>query len=263
MAWVKLDDQFHSHPKVRNAGNAGAGVYARALSWCGAYHTDGFISRRDAALIGRTSELAKVTCAELWEAVEPGDSRTVTGRRDSGNRPLPDVTLVFSTYGFFIPDFLHSNHTKAEVEAARSKRRAAGAKGGTASTTEADAQANAQADAQANAFSDAKQIPQHNPAQPSPAHVSEKPVLSVKDWGAAAETLAASVQGADAKTARTFAKQLRELDRLDVAYVLRLADECRAAGDKGAGWALNALRREQARRIMAGLSLRTIDVGAA
>lgn len=148
MSWVKLDDGFHSNPKVRRAGNVGAGVYARSLSWCGAYHTDGFISRADAAMIGKTAELRRVTEAGLWEEIVPGDSRTVTGRRDSGNRPLPDVTLHFDTFGFFIADFLHNNLTKFEVEAAKAKRSAAGAKGGQASA-QAPAQAFASADAQA------------------------------------------------------------------------------------------------------------------
>lgn len=248
MSWVKLDDAFHAHPKVTRAGNIGAGVYVRALSFCGAYHTDGFISRADAAGIGKTGELKRVTDAELWEEVRPGESRTVTGRRDSGNRPLPDVTLVFDTYGFFIPDFLQGNLTKGEVAAAREKRRAAGAKGG-----QATAEANAAADAQANA----EQMVQHSPSPAQP--VTEKPVLSVKDIESAVETLAASVKDADERTPATFRKQLEALDRVDVGYVLRLADECAAAGDKGAGYALNALRAEQARRLVAGVSLRAID----
>lgn len=254
MSWVKLDDQFHSHPKVRQAGNVGAGVYVRALSWCGAYNTDGFIARRDAAALGKTGELKRVTDAGLWEEIEPGDSRTVTDRRDSGNRPLPDVVLTFDTYGFFIPDYLQHNFTKAEVEEKRSKRKAAGSKGG-----QANAEANAQANAEASENHSLKHSP--SPAQPSPS--TEKPVLSVKEIEAASERLAASVNDADAKTAATFLKQLRALDRLDMAYVLRLADECAQAGDKGAGWALNALRREQARRIVSGVTLKAIDGRAA
>lgn len=250
MSWVKLDDAFHAHPKVRRAGNIGAGVYVRALSFCGAYHTDGFITRVDAAGIGKTGELKRVTDAELWEEVRPGDSRTVTGRRDSGNRPLPDVTLVFDTYGFFIPDYLQHNQTKDEVVAAREKRRAAGARGG-----QATAQANAVADAQADA--EATGTAQSQPDQTRP--VTEKPGLSVKDIEAAVEQLAASVTNADKDTAATFARELRALDRIDAAYVLQVADECAAAGDKGAGYALNSLRGEQARRMIAGVTLRAID----
>lgn len=245
MSWVKLDDQFHAHPKVRQAGNVGAGVYARCLSFCGAYHTDGFISRADAAAIGKTAELKRVTLAELWQEIEPGDTRLVTDRRDSGNRPLPDVTVKFDAYGFFIADYLQHNYTKAEVEAARDKRRAAGSKGG---------QASAEANAQANAVADAQADGQHNPspAQPVPALVTEKPDFSVME---ACNLLAEAVTDADAKTAATFAKQLGMLDRVDAAYVGRLATELERDGDKGAGYALNALRKEQARRLVAGVTL--------
>lgn len=252
MSWVKLDDQFHSHPKVIAAGNEAAGVYARSLAYCGAYYTDGFVSRKQATTFAPTRVLKKVTQAGFWEEVEPGETRTVTGRRDSGNRPLPDVTVTFSYYGFFIDDFLHHNPTREEADEARAKRRAAGSKGGSSS------QANAQADAQA----DAKQIlKQTSPDQSRP--VTDKTGFSVKDIETAVETLAAAVKDADSRTPETFRKQLAALDRVDVAYVLRLADECAAAGDKGAGYALNALRGEQARRMIAGVTLHAIEDGRA
>lgn len=250
MSWVRLDDGFHSNPKVRKAGNVGAGVYARALSWCGAYHTDGFISRKDAALIGKTAELRKVTEAELWEEIEPGDTRTVTGRRDSGNRPLPDVTLVFDCYGFFISDFLHSNSTKAEVEEARAKRSAAGAKGGAA--TQADAKADAQANASADAQAPVKHSPKHTPAQPVP--VTERTGFSVD---AAATTLADAVIDRDDGTARVFAKELGELARVERSFVAGLAEACTSTG-RGAGWVVNAIRLERVRQLTAGL-LREVD----
>lgn len=145
MSWGKLDDQFHSHPKVLAAGNEAVGVYARSLSYCAAYHTDGFVSRRQAASFAITKVLTRLTLASLWDAVEPGETRTVTNRRDSGNRPLPDVTVTFDQYGYFIPDFLHHHSTKQEAESAREKRRTAGSKGGSSSQAigTADAQASA------------------------------------------------------------------------------------------------------------------------
>lgn len=157
MSWVKLDDQFHSHPKVIAGGNEVAGVYARSLAYCGAYYTDGFVSRKQGAQFAVTRVLNRVTEHGFWVEVEPGESRTVTDRRDSGNRPLPDVTVKFGYYGFFIEDYLHNNPTRAEAEAARAKRRAAGSKGG--SRSEASAQANALADAQADALANAEHDP--------------------------------------------------------------------------------------------------------
>ena len=36
MSWFRIDDRFHSHPKVLRAGNAAVGLWVR----CGAYSTD-------------------------------------------------------------------------------------------------------------------------------------------------------------------------------------------------------------------------------
>lgn len=142
MAWVKLDDQFHSHPKVMQAGNEAAGVYARALAFCGAYYTDGFVSKTWARQITLVPILRKLTRVGLWIEVKAGEWQYVADRKDSGNRTLLDVSLLIREDGYFIPDYLHHNPTRDEVENARDKRRTAGAKGGS-STSEANAQANA------------------------------------------------------------------------------------------------------------------------
>lgn len=142
MSWGKLDDQFHSHPKVIAAENDGAGVYARALSYCAAYYTDGFVAKTWAATIAKKPLLAKVTRSGLWVEVKAGEWVEVEDRRDSGNRKLDDVRLLIREDGFFIPDYLHHNPTRVEAELAQAKRRSAGRKGG-ASTSEADAQAEA------------------------------------------------------------------------------------------------------------------------
>lgn len=43
MSWAKLDDGFWMHPKVVHGGNEAAGIFARYLSYCGAYLTDGLV----------------------------------------------------------------------------------------------------------------------------------------------------------------------------------------------------------------------------
>lgn len=172
MSWVKLDDQFHSHPKVVEAGNEAAGVYVRSLAYCGAHNTDGFLSRKQSSSFAKTRVLARVTDAGFWEEVEPGESRTVTDRRDSGNRPLPDVTVEFDTYGFFIGDFLHHNPSKVEAEAAKEKRRSAGSKGGT------------QANAQANAKHLRSNTSSIDPSRPIPIRTSNSNLLPVDNFQA-------------------------------------------------------------------------------
>lgn len=49
MPWTKLDDGFWMHPKILLAGNEAVGIFARCISYCGAYLTDGcgcFAARR-------------------------------------------------------------------------------------------------------------------------------------------------------------------------------------------------------------------------
>ena len=43
MAWARLDDKFHSHPKVRRAGLAAIGLHVRAISYSAAHLLDGHI----------------------------------------------------------------------------------------------------------------------------------------------------------------------------------------------------------------------------
>lgn len=116
MPWGKLDDRFHSHPKVEAAGNAAVGAYCRALSFCAAYHTNGFVSAAQARKFGSPKELERLCVSGLWTAVKHGETVTVSGRRDSGRRALPDVVVVAPEDGFFIPDFLHFHPTREESE---------------------------------------------------------------------------------------------------------------------------------------------------
>lgn len=43
MAWFKVDDQLHSHPKARRAGLEAMGLWLLAGSHCMSYLTDGFV----------------------------------------------------------------------------------------------------------------------------------------------------------------------------------------------------------------------------
>ena len=43
MSWAKVDDRFWMHPKVTAMGNEGAGVFARMLSYCGCFLTNGLV----------------------------------------------------------------------------------------------------------------------------------------------------------------------------------------------------------------------------
>lgn len=102
MPWVLLDDGFHSNPKVLAVGNAGAGLYARALSYCGDHLTDGYVPMSWARTAATANLRQHLVDAGLW-AEENG--------------------------GYRIDDYLEVNPSRAEVEERRKKKAEAGRKG--------------------------------------------------------------------------------------------------------------------------------------
>jgi hypothetical protein len=168
-----LDDQYHSHPKILAAGNAGAGVYSRTLSYCSAYYTNGFIGAAQAKAFGTPKELAAVTAAGLWIEVAESETFIISGRKDTGNRKREDKTFTAPCDGYFIKDFLVHNPTREEYVALVEGKKDAGGKGGRASRAQAGAQANAQAPAQADGQADLDlDLGPENPAQDKPARTS-------------------------------------------------------------------------------------------
>jgi hypothetical protein len=121
MSWARLDDRFPWHPKVLAAGNAAIGLWVRCLVHCCAHATQGFVDDAMAKRMGTARELQAVTEAKLWVRVSGGESCTVTGRRDSGKRPLPDVTVTMPGPGFWIRDFLHY-HWRDEAAGATERK---------------------------------------------------------------------------------------------------------------------------------------------
>jgi hypothetical protein len=123
--WTMLSDNFYDNPKIDAAGNAAAGVFVKALSYCGRYSTDGFLSTVAARKLGSGRELEAVTCAELWQAVAAGETHTVTGRKDSGGRKRADVVFVAPSDGYWIAGYPDRNPTREEYESLADKRREA------------------------------------------------------------------------------------------------------------------------------------------
>lgn len=104
MTWTKLDDTFHSHPKVRNAWResmASIGLHALALSYAGQYETDGaipgwFVESVIADESDRHSAVDALKRAGLWREVGEG---------------------------FELHDYLKFNPSKATLEEKRAKDR--------------------------------------------------------------------------------------------------------------------------------------------
>lgn len=73
MAWFKVDDQLHSHPKARRAGLEAMGLWLLAGSHCMSYLTDGFVEAWFVQSWPHGPELANVLVREgLWLKVEGG-----------------------------------------------------------------------------------------------------------------------------------------------------------------------------------------------
>jgi hypothetical protein len=126
VSWVQLDDKFHSNRKTVSAGNDGAGVYVRALSYCGDHLTDGWVPLAWAKEIARPALRKKVTDCGLWVEVEGGEVYHYMAGDEL-------YAVEVEAPGYFIPDYLASNPAAKEILERRDelskKRSEAGKKG--------------------------------------------------------------------------------------------------------------------------------------
>lgn len=74
MAWFKVDDGFHSHPKAMKAGTSAIGLWARCGSWSSDHSTDGFIPQEIAELYGSVTMARRLVVSGLWSEVDGGYS---------------------------------------------------------------------------------------------------------------------------------------------------------------------------------------------
>lgn len=73
MTYFKVDDHFHSHPKILDLGLDAVGLWTLAGSWSGEQLTDGFIPNSLIARLGGSQETAlALVNAGLWEITEGG-----------------------------------------------------------------------------------------------------------------------------------------------------------------------------------------------
>jgi hypothetical protein len=157
MPWVRFDDRFPTHRKVRRLSDAAFRLHVSAIHWCAEHLTDGHVPADELDLVSDVRD-PKAAVAELepklWE-------------------PLED--------GWLIHDFLEYQPSAAEVRSTRAKRADAGRLGGKRSAEarrskpEANASANGEAEAQANGNpGPARPVPEERGAPPStrcPTHV--------------------------------------------------------------------------------------------
>jgi hypothetical protein len=73
MTYFKVDDHFHSHPKILDLGLEAVGLWTLAGSWSGEQLTDGFIPKSLIARLGGSLETAQALVdIGLWEITEGG-----------------------------------------------------------------------------------------------------------------------------------------------------------------------------------------------
>ena len=77
MTWVKLDDQFYSHPKARAVGRDGRALYVAALCHASAHLTDGAITSASVPLLAAMAEVDPATAdllvtSGLWALSDDG-----------------------------------------------------------------------------------------------------------------------------------------------------------------------------------------------
>lgn len=66
MAWFKIDDGFHCHPKVWAAGTPAIGLYVRCGSWVAQQVTDGVVPKKVAKQYGTPRMIRALIDAGLW-----------------------------------------------------------------------------------------------------------------------------------------------------------------------------------------------------
>lgn len=66
MPWFRLDDSFHSHPKVIAAGNEAAGLFVRCGTYAAEHLTDGYLDRDIVLLYGNPELAAVLVRVRLW-----------------------------------------------------------------------------------------------------------------------------------------------------------------------------------------------------
>lgn len=92
MAWFKLDDGFHHHPKVHKAGNAAVGLWVRCGTYSSHYLTDGYVDNGIAHDLGTQREIDRLIDTGMW---------------------------VCNGSGFIIPDYLDYNPSAEQIQSER------------------------------------------------------------------------------------------------------------------------------------------------
>jgi hypothetical protein len=154
--WVRIDDGFADHPKIKHAGPLAIAAQIRALCYCARFLTNGKIPSR--------------VVAEIFLDLKPFGARDMVLAKLWHKR----------SDGYLIHDYLSYQPDRKTVLQMRDNRERAGRLGGLAKAV-ADGLARANQDAKASGI--AKRYPQPLP-NPSPTTTPSKAEISSQDLAA-------------------------------------------------------------------------------
>lgn len=105
MPWFALDDGFDTHPKVRKAGNAAAGLFTRLGAHCAKHLTEGKVGAEVVRDYGTPAQVRKLV--EVGMLHPAGHDCP----HPKCQQPAPG--------GYYLHDFLIYNQSRKQIEAAR------------------------------------------------------------------------------------------------------------------------------------------------
>lgn len=105
MPWFALDDGFDTHPKVRKAGNAAAGLFTRLGAHAAKHLTDGHLDGSIVRDYGTPAQIRKLIDVGMLHATGHGCSHPKCQQPSGGD--------------YFMHDYLDYNKSRKQIEAAR------------------------------------------------------------------------------------------------------------------------------------------------
>ena len=66
MSWGRVDDSFHSHPKVLRCSLAARGLWVTGLAYACDYLTDGFVPNSFVKSLGKGGAAAATELVDVW-----------------------------------------------------------------------------------------------------------------------------------------------------------------------------------------------------